>query len=143
MFLANYADGLCDLPLDRYLESFVKSDAVAKFVTVRPTTSFHIVDMQENGIVDRVQELSKSGIWMNGGFFAFRNEIFDYIREGEELVLEPFQRLIKDEQLLAYQFDGFWVPMDTAKDKKRIDDLYNTGNAPWHVWDHNCIEPAS
>ncbi len=134
MFLANYADGLCDLPLDRYLDSFVKTDAVAKFVTVRPTTSFHIVDMQKNGIVDRVQELSNSGIWMNGGFFAFRHEIFDYIREGEEIIAEPFERLIEEKRLVAEKYDGFWMSMDTFKDKQLLDDLYSRGTAPWELW---------
>lgn len=134
MFLANYADGLCDLPLDRYLVNFVQSNAVAKFVTVRPTTSFHIVDMQENGIVDRVQDLSTSGIWMNGGFFAFRSEIFDYIRDGEEIIAEPFERLIEQKRLIAEKYDGFWMSMDTFKDKQLLDDLYSRGVAPWELW---------
>lgn len=134
MFLANYADGLCDLPLDRYLVDFVEGDAVAKFVTVRPTTSFHIVDMQENGIVDRVQDLSASGIWMNGGFFAFRQEIFDYIHDGEEIIAEPFERLIQQKRLIAEKYDGFWMSMDTFKDKQLLDDLYSRGVAPWELW---------
>jgi len=131
MFLANYADGLCDLPLDRYLQGFAQSRAVAKFVAVRPTTSFHIVDLRGDGVVRGVQELSKSGIWMNGGFFAFRNEIFDYVREGEDIVAEPLQRLIKEKRLIAEKYDGFWMSMDTFKDKQVLDDLYARGVAPW------------
>src|SRR5690606_17490966 len=70
----------------------------------------------------------------NGGFFAFRQEVFDYMRPGEELVLEPFERMMKEKQLVAYHYDGFWMPMDTAKDKRRLDDLYDSGDPPWFVW---------
>ena len=142
VFLANYADGLCDLPLDRYLESFVHSNAIAKFVNVRPTTSFHIVDMQDDGIVTRVQDLSTSGIMMNGGFFAFRNEIFNYIKEGEEIVNEPFERLIQEKRLTAERYDGFWMSMDTFKDKQLLDDLYSSGAAPWELGSKSSLHSS-
>ena len=134
VFLANYADGLCDLPLDQFVDSFCETSAIAKFVSVRPTTSFHIVDTMEDGIVSGVRELSSSGVWMNGGFFAFRKEIFDYIREGEEIVDQPFARLIEERRLLTDRYDGFWMSMDTFKDKQFLDDLYSRGEAPWEVW---------
>ena len=71
---------------------------------------------------------------MNGGYFILKREIFDYIRPGEELVSEPFQRLIKEQQLIAYSYDGFWACMDTFKDKQTLDDMYAKGKAPWMVW---------
>jgi len=141
-FLANYADGLCDISLDRYLEGFVESSAIAKFVAVKPTTAFHIVDMQSSGAVDRVQELANAGIWMNGGFFAFKQEIFDYIREGEEIIAEPFQRLIEEKRLIAEKYDGFWMSMDTFKDKQLLDDLYSLGAAPWELWKRGPETPS-
>jgi glucose-1-phosphate cytidylyltransferase len=134
MFLANYADGLCDLPLDKFIHDFIESQAIAKFVAVKPTTRFHIVEMEEGGAVRRVEELSNAGIWMNGGFFVLRHEIFDYIREGEEIVAEPFQRLIDEKRLIAQKYDGFWMSMDTFKDKQLLDDLYSRGHAPWELW---------
>jgi glucose-1-phosphate cytidylyltransferase len=134
MFLANYADGLCDVPLDDFIQDFIDSQAIAKFVAVKPTTSFHIVEMEESGPVHRVQELSNAGIWMNGGFFAFRKEIFDYIGKGEEIIAEPFQRLIDEKRLIAQKHDGFWMSMDTFKDKQLLDDLYSRGRAPWELW---------
>ena len=137
VFLANYADGLCDIALDDFVDDFVASDAIAKFVAVKPTTSFHIVDMQSNGTVDRVQELSKAEIWMNGGFFCFRTAIFDYIEKGEEIVAEPFERLVQEKKLFASKYDGFWMSMDTFKDKQLLDDLYSKGTAPWEVWKQN------
>jgi glucose-1-phosphate cytidylyltransferase len=71
---------------------------------------------------------------MNGGFFILRKEIFRYMRPGEELVVEPFQRLIPERQLLAYKYDGFWACMDTFKEKQQLEDLYARGDAPWEVW---------
>jgi glucose-1-phosphate cytidylyltransferase len=66
-----------------------------------------------------------------------RNEIFNYIREGEELVIEPFQRLIAEKKLSAYKYRGFWVSMDTFKDKQMLDDMYSKGETHWEVW-KNC-----
>jgi glucose-1-phosphate cytidylyltransferase len=71
---------------------------------------------------------------MNAGFFAFRREIFDYIGEGEELVNEPFQRLIQAGELVAYPHDGFWMAMDTFKDKQQFESMVAAGNTPWQVW---------
>ena len=134
MFLANYADGLTDLPLDRQLSHFQHTDAVASFVAVRPNISYHFVTTDGNGRVSAFRDLVQSGIRVNGGFFVFKKDIFDYIREGEELVLKPFERLIADERLIAYGYDGFWMAIDTAKDKKRADDLFAAGDPPWMVW---------
>ena len=133
-FLANYADGLCDLPHDPYVAKFVERDKIASFISVRPTTTFHITTMRDDGTVERVVELADSGIRMNGGFFVFRNEIFDYIRPGEEIINEPFARLIEEKQLVSHRYDGFWMSMDTFKDKTLLDDLYSGGRAPWEVW---------
>jgi glucose-1-phosphate cytidylyltransferase len=133
-FLANYADGLCDLPLDDYIAESVESDKIASFIAVRPTTSFHITTLRDDGTVEKVVELADSGIRMNGGFFVFRNDIFDYIKPGEEIINEPFARLIEKRELVSYRYEGFWMSMDTFKDKKLLDDLYAGGRAPWEVW---------
>src|SRR6266850_2285701 len=85
-------------------------------------------------MVDQIEDIQKSNLRINGGFFAFRKEIFRYIRDGEELVVEPFQRLIAERRLMAYPYDGFFASMDTFKDKQRLDDLYARGDAPWVVW---------
>jgi glucose-1-phosphate cytidylyltransferase len=134
IFLANYADGLCDLALDRYIDDFVGRGKIASFISVRPTTSFHITTLGDDGTVERVVGLGDSGIRMNGGFFVFRSKIFDYIKPGEELIEEPFARLIEERELVSHRHDGFWMSMDTFKDKKLLDDLYAGGRAPWEVW---------
>ncbi len=84
--------------------------------------------------------IAKSNLWMNAGFFALRHEIFSYIREGEELVVEPFRRLIQERRLTSHKYDGFWACMDTYKEKQTLDDLYHRGDAPWSVWSNDAIK---
>jgi len=133
VFLANYGDGLSNLPLPHLLDRFRKSQAVASLTLVQPTASFDIVDADSEGRVSDIRALSQSDVWINGGFFAFRRNIFSYMRPGEELVREPFGRLIEQRALLAYRYSGFWQCMDTFKDKQHLEDL-NQGRAPWKVW---------
>ena len=133
MFLANYSDGLSDLPLPGQIEDLKRQDKIASFLSVRPNLSYHFVTT-ENGLVTSFRDIAQSGLRVNGGFFVFKTEIFNYMRAGEELVLEPFSRLVEERQLVSYDYDGFWLPMDTAKDKRRLDDLYERGNPPWQVW---------
>jgi glucose-1-phosphate cytidylyltransferase len=133
MFLANYGDGLSDLRLPEMLEKFQNSTAVAALLLVQPTATFDIVNAGSEGLVKYITALSRSEI--NGGFFAMRKEIFQHLRPGEELVCEPFQRLIEKQALLAYKYSGFWQCMDTFKDKERLEEL-NQAAAPWKVWNH-------
>jgi glucose-1-phosphate cytidylyltransferase len=134
MFLANYSDGLTDLPLAEYVDEFSMTDAVGSFLAVHPSQSFHSVAVDGCGIVTDFRPARESGLWINGGFFVFRNAIFDYLHDGEDLVEAPFQRLIGERRLRAHQFDGFWASMDTYKDKMMFDELNRQGRAPWMVW---------
>jgi len=137
LFMANYADGLSDLPLDDMLEFFKKSDKTAAFVCVKPTQSFHYVHLNEDSTVKSILDTTNTGLTVNGGYFIFKKKVFDYIEDGEELVHEPFARLIAEKQLIAYQYDGFWKCMDTFKDKQMFDEMYAQGQCPWHFWDDN------
>ena len=141
MFLANYSDGLSDLDLPKLIDYFSARKKIAGFLSIKPTQSFHVVSIQNGGIVRDIQDLSKSGMWINGGFFVFRNEIFQYLNPGEELVHEPFQRLIKENELIAYKYEGFWISMDTFKDKQRLDDMYARSETPWEVWKSSTTGP--
>jgi len=134
MFFANYSDGLSDVPLDKVLDHFNQQKKVACFVTVKPTHSFHVVSVKDEFVVNEIQHLTKSNIWINGGYFVFKKSIFDYMKEGEELVEEPFHRLIAERQLITYKYNGFWISMDTFKDKQILEDMYSKGNALWEVW---------
>lgn len=134
MFLANYADGLTDLPLPNLLDFSAKAGKTACFLSVRPSHSFHLVKTDESGCVQNIEALTQSDIWVNGGYFVFKKDIFRYIRDGEELIFEPFSRLIEKRELVAYRYEGFWVGMDTFKEKQLLDELYEKGNPPWAVW---------
>jgi glucose-1-phosphate cytidylyltransferase len=134
MFLANYTDGLCDLPLPDYISHFQRRNKIASFVCVKPSQTFHVVTMEDGDLVSDIRHVDQSGVRMNGGFFILRKEVFRYMRPGEELVVEPFQRLIPERQLMAYKYDGFWACMDTFKEKQQLEDLYTRGDAPWEVW---------
>jgi glucose-1-phosphate cytidylyltransferase len=133
MFLANYGDGLSDLELPVMIDAFQQSSAIASLLLVQPTASFDIVQMGQGGTIAKVSPLCQSDIWINGGFFVLRNEIFRYIYPGDELVRQPFQRLIEKGALLAHKCTGFWQCMDTFKDKQSLEEL-NQGAAPWKVW---------
>jgi len=84
--------------------------------------------------VKDILPVTTSDIWMNGGFFVLKQAIFDHLREGDELVVECFERLIKMQQLTTFRHDGFWHAMDTFKEKMSLEDLYSRGKAPWEVW---------
>ncbi len=134
IFLANYSDGLCDLPLAGYIDEFRKTKAVASFLSVRPSQSFHSVHVDDQGYVHDIRHVRQSDFRINGGFLVMRKEIFGYMQEGEELVEQPFQRLIAERRLMAKRYDGFWSAMDTFKDKLNFDNMHARGETPWAVW---------
>ena len=133
-FFANYSDGLTDLPLPAQLEHFRRRDRIASFLCVRPQLSYHFVVAHNDGQVTSIQDVGQTGLRINGGFFILRTKIFDYLRPGDDLVMDAFQRLLAENQLLAYRYDGFWEPMDTFRDKQRLDEMHGRGDAPWEVW---------
>ena len=137
VFLANYSDGLTDLCLSDQIDHFMHERKVASFLCVRPNLSFHFITLNADGVVQSIKDVTRSGLRINGGYFVFRKEIFQYMRDREELLYEPFQRLLEREKLLAYKYDGFWAAMDTFKDKQLLDDIYAGGHAPWQVWNHS------
>lgn len=143
VFLANYTDNLSDVNLKVMINRFLETDAVAAFLCVKPNISFHFVQADADGQVTGLVSARDAELWSNGGFFIFRQAIFDYIEEGEELVEEPFHRLIRENKLLAYRYDGFWACMDTFKEKQQLDELAANGHPPWAVWDPVCPNRTS
>jgi len=144
-FLANYADVLTDLYLPNLIDFFHEKQATAAFSCVRPRQSFHEVDVDGEGRVQRVEAVADADVWMNGGYFVLSREIFKYMRDGEELVHEPFARLMKQQALCALKYDGFWGCMDTYKEKQELDDMYAHGDTPWEVWNQpaTAMHPQS
>lgn len=133
-FLANYADALTDLNLQEEIDYFKSSGKVGCFLCVKPSHTFSVVTLAGEDSVQRIDYVKNTPLLINGGYFVFRKEIFDYLREGEELIAEPFQRLIKEKKLLGFRYDKFWHCMDTFKEQQELNDMFERGAAPWELW---------
>jgi len=131
IFLANYGDVLTDAPLDRMVEVLVDSGKTALLLGARPRYNFHVIDVGADDVVGGIRDVTTTDLWINGGFFVFRRELLRSIRKGDDLVEQPFQRLIRADELIAYPHDGFWAPMDTLKDQQLLESLHRSGRAPW------------
>jgi len=134
VFMANYSDNLTDAPLPEMIGHFERQNKIASFVSVKPPQSFHVVENDSESSVTQIRPASQCGLRINGGYFILKQSIFNYIEDGDELVIEPFQRLIEINQLTTYRHDGFWAGMDTFKEKQMLDEMHARGTAPWQVW---------
>jgi glucose-1-phosphate cytidylyltransferase len=134
IFLVNYSDGLTDLNLGLYIDNFIKTDKIACFLSVRPNLSVHHVTIENENIVTALENITRSGLRLNGGYFIFRREIFEYMNYGEELIEEPFKRLIKNKKIMTQKHNGFWIGMDTFKDRQQLEERFSKGDAPWELW---------
>lgn len=134
-FMLTYGDGVSDVDISRLLAFHRSHGRIATVTAVRPPARFGALEVH-NGAVKRFAEkpITESG-WINGGFFVFEPGIFDYL-EGDHSTLErePLERLVADDQLMAFQHEGFWQPMDTLRDKQSLEALWAEGKAPWKVW---------
>jgi len=133
-FLANYGDTLTDAPLPALVQQLHESDAAATFLSIHPNYSFHLVDADDASRVRALRETRSSDLWVNGGYFVLRHDVFDHLQKGEDLVGEGFERLIARDLLVTYRHDGFWAPMDTLKDRQELEAMLERGNGPWRVW---------
>jgi glucose-1-phosphate cytidylyltransferase len=136
IFLANYSDGLTDAPLPEMIDRFKRSGKIGCFIAIHPPITFHLAEFDEKGIVQQMRASQESEIWINGGYFIFRKEIFDYICEGDELVIQPFKRLIERGELMAYRYEGFWRAMDTLRDRQVLEEMFERGHTPWQLDNH-------
>ncbi|HMP79139.1 MAG TPA: sugar phosphate nucleotidyltransferase [Pirellulaceae bacterium] len=136
-FLANYTDGLSDLHLPTLIDFHLRNEAIATLMTVRPTQTCHCVTAQENGRVTNIRAIAETNTQINAGFFVLDQQIFSYLHEGEELILEPFDRLIEKGKLFTMPHDGFFGCMDTYKEKQMLDDMHAEGSTPWELWRTN------
>jgi glucose-1-phosphate cytidylyltransferase len=133
-FLANYGDTLTDADLPALIGRAQEAGVTASFLAVRPNYSFHVISTDDSGIVTAINDVTKANVWINGGYFVMRSEILDQINPGEDLVVEPFQRLLAQGRLLAQRHSGFWAPMDTLKEKQWLETMHDAGTAPWELW---------
>jgi glucose-1-phosphate cytidylyltransferase len=135
MFLANYADVFTNAPLTEMIARFEATRAVVSLLAVPPTSSHHVVDIAEDGLVSKVTPMQDLLQWENGGYFILRPEIFDHLDEGEDLVEKAIVRLVPQGRVLAYPWKGYWSPADTVKERAQLEEMYRQGNCPWMIWD--------
>jgi glucose-1-phosphate cytidylyltransferase len=143
LFLANYGDTLTDAPLDRMVADFRAGDAVASFLSVKARAyPFRVLDADDDGRVNALLRPADADLFINGGYFIMRPQIFDVLFPGDELVDAPFRRLIAERRLRAERYDGFWAPFDTLRDFEGLEQLARSGRPPWAVWAQAREVPA-
>jgi glucose-1-phosphate cytidylyltransferase len=136
-FMLTYGDGVSNIDIKALIEFHTKNGRLATLTAVQPSGKFGALDLREKNRVAAFAEKPKGdGAWINGGFFVLEPKVFDYITEGDETVWErnPLERLAQENQLDAYKHAGFWQPMDTLRDRKELDAMWNAGTAPWKLW---------
>ena len=140
VFLANYGDVLTDAPMNDIISEFEETDAVGSLLAVKPQDSFHIVDIDADSQVTGLVAVADMNMRINGGYFVLRQEIFDYLDEGDDLVMDGCVRAAKAGRFRATSYDGFWAPMDTLKERAALEDQYRRGVSPWALWRKHPVE---
>lgn len=133
-FLCTYGDGLADINLELLLKFHNSHGLGATVTAVRPTNRFGALQINETETVTEFAEKPKTEKWVNGGYFIFEPLIFEYLDDECILEKEPLEKIAKSGQLKAYKHDGFWQPMDTYRESQELNELWNTGKAPWKKW---------
>jgi glucose-1-phosphate cytidylyltransferase len=133
MFLANYGDGVSDAPMNELIAT-LPADHVGSLLAVPPQDSFHVVGLDADGAMSGIVAVADMDMWINGGFFVLRQGIFDYLNEGEDLVMDACIRAAADGRFTANRYEGFWACMDTLKERAYLEELHATGAAPWELW---------
>lgn len=131
VFMANYADGVTDLDLDDYVEAFKVSRKVGGVLAVRPPQSYHVVNMNGDGTPHAIGPISQADLWLNAGYFVFRQGVFEYLERNPDLAPDALHEMIEQDDLYVRRFDGFWSPMDTFKDKTNLDEIWESTSVPW------------
>ena len=140
VFLANYGDVLTDAPMNDLIEQFAKTDAVGQLLAVRAQDSFHVVDIVADSIVTGLTAVADMSMRINGGYFVLRQGIFDFLNEGEDLVMDACVRAAQAGLMRAAQYDGFWAAMDTLKERSALEEQYRRGNSPWALWRERPVD---
>jgi glucose-1-phosphate cytidylyltransferase len=134
LFCATYSDGLADVDLDALLAFHRAHGAIASMTVVRPQLQFGVTELDEDGRVRGFREKPTSEHWINGGFFCFGAAVLDRLQPDSVLERAPLERLAAAGELRAFRHEGFWECMDTYKDAVSLNDMWQSGQAPWHLW---------
>jgi glucose-1-phosphate cytidylyltransferase len=134
-FLLTYGDGVADVDIRALLAFHRSHGKLATVTTVRPPARFGGIVFERDRVAEFTEKPQAGEGWINGGFFVLHRDALDYIA-GDETIWErePLERLAADGQLMAFRHDGFWQPMDTLREKQLLENLWQSGEAPWKVW---------
>lgn len=133
-FLCTYGDGIADVDIDALVDYHESHGKIATMTTVQPLSRFGVLDLAADGSVKRFKEKPQVEGWINIGYFIFEPEIFDYLGDNSVLEEEPLRRLAEDNQIAAYKHSGFWQPMDTYRETLMLNEMWDSGTAPWRSW---------
>ncbi len=135
-FCFTYGDGVADIQIDKLIKFHNDSKTIATVTAVQPPGRFGTLDVKQDKIISFKEKAPGDGNWINGGYFVLESSVFDYLKDDSTVwEREPLEKLAKDEQLSAYKHSGFWQPLDTLRDKNKLEDLWSKGNAPWKIWE--------
>ena len=135
-FCVTYCDGVSDVNINDLILFHKEKKSLATLTAIHPPERFGVLELSGNNVVEFHEKHQEESSWINGGFFVFEKEIFDYIKNGDSTTLErtPFETLAKEKKLTAFKHEGFWHPMDTLRDKKHLENLWTSNKAPWKKW---------
>lgn len=133
-FIVTYGDGLADVDITKLLAFHESHGKLATVTTVRPLSRFGVMDIDPTGLVQQFREKPLTDDYVNVGFFVFEPEVLEYLDEDCVLEQAPLERLASEGQLMAYRHEGFWQPMDTFREYTMLNEMWDSGNAPWKVW---------
>ena len=135
-FCVTYGDGVSNVDINNLISFHKEKKSVATLTAIHPPERFGVLELEGEYVMKFHEKHSGESSWINGGFFVFEPEIFDYIQNGDSTILErmPFETLAKEKKLTAFKHNGFWYPMDTLRDKKHLENLWTSDKAPWKKW---------
>jgi len=135
-FCLTYGDGLSNVNINNLISFHKKNKSVGTLTAIHPPERFGVLTLSENLVTEFNEKHTGESSWINGGFFVFEPELFDYLHSGDSTILEktPLETLAKEQRLTAFKHTGFWHPMDTLRDKKYLEELWTLKNAPWKIW---------
>jgi glucose-1-phosphate cytidylyltransferase len=133
-FMVTYGDGLADVDIAKLLQFHESHGRLATVTTVRPLSRFGVMDIGSDGVVQQFREKPQADGFVNAGFFVFEPGVLDYLTPDCVLEEEPLAKLAADGQLAAFRHDGFWQPMDTYRESVMLNEMWDSGIAPWKTW---------
>jgi len=132
-FMVTYGDGLANINIDKLMKFHNSHDKIATLTATQPPSRFGVLDLANNGQVNRFRE-KVGNEWINAGFFVFDREVFDYLEQDSTLEQAPLEKMAGRGQLMAFRHEGFWIGMDTYREYEMLNQMWDSGKAPWKIW---------